>query len=63
MGLEKTHTNDAVAISGISVIKKYVQTVFQIKQFRIKKRPLHEAIARKARKAIKNLIGISHYNN
>lgn len=48
--LEKTHANDAVAISGISVIKEDAKELFQIKQFRKKKRSLHEANARKGRK-------------
>ncbi|UJL45152.1 HNH endonuclease [Virgibacillus sp. NKC19-16] len=50
LGLEKTHANDAVAISGISAIKNDTQIVFQIKQFRKKKRSLQEATARKGRK-------------
>lgn len=50
LGLEKTHYNDAIAISGIQYINKNVYTVFKIKQFRKKKRSLHEATARKGRK-------------
>ena len=50
LGLEKTHYNDAIAISGIDVIKKDVDGLFKIVQFRKKKRSLHEATARKGRK-------------
>jgi hypothetical protein len=50
LGLEKTHYNDAIAISGIDFIKKNVDSIFKIKQFRKKKRSLHEATARKGRK-------------
>ena len=50
LGLGKTHYNDAIAISGISHIKKDTNSVFKIKQFRKKKRSLHEATARKGRK-------------
>ncbi|MCG7335918.1 RNA-guided endonuclease IscB [Sporosarcina sp. ACRSM] len=50
LGLEKSHANDAIAISGIASIKQNVNTMFNIKQFRKKKRSLHEATARKGRK-------------
>lgn len=50
LGLEKTHYNDAIAITGIASIKENVNQVFYIKQFRKKKRSLHEATARKGRK-------------
>lgn len=50
LGLEKTHYNDAIAITGIKSIKENSDTVFKIKQFRKKKRSLHEATARKGRK-------------
>jgi len=50
LGLEKTHENDAIAISGIEKIDKAVDYSFKIKQFRKKKRSLHEATARKGRK-------------
>src|SRR5699024_6887215 len=50
LGLEKTHANDAIAISEISRIKQHVDGIFRIKQFRKKKRSLHEATARKGRK-------------
>lgn len=49
--LEKTHANDAIAISGISSIKENATTTFKIKQFRKKKRSLHEATTRKGRKS------------
>lgn len=48
--LEKTHYNDAIAITGVEDIKKNKDSIFQIKQFRKKKRSLHEATARKGRK-------------
>ena len=48
--LEKTHYNDAVAISGVDVIKENPGELFYLKQFRKKKRSLHEAIPRKGRK-------------
>lgn len=48
--LEKTHANDAIAISGISCIRSHVDAQFKVKQFRKKKRSLHEATARKGRK-------------
>lgn len=51
LGLEKTHANDAVAISGIETIKTDTDAMFQIKQFRKKKRSLHEATPRKGCKA------------
>lgn len=50
LGLEKTHYNDAIAISGIESIRHNVDKTFKIKQFRKKKRSLHEATARKGRK-------------
>ena len=50
LGLEKSHKNDAIAISGIEKIDKVVDYSFKIKQFRKKKRSLHEATARKGRK-------------
>lgn len=49
--LEKTHYNDAIAITGIESIKKNSEECFWIKQFRKKKRSLHEATPRKGRKA------------
>lgn len=50
LGLEKTHYNDAIAISGIESIRHNVDKTFKIKQFRKKKRSLHEATARRGRK-------------
>lgn len=50
LSLEKTHYNDAIAITGISLIKQNCKSIFKIKQFRKKKRSLHEATARKGRK-------------
>lgn len=50
LDLEKTHANDAIAISEISVIKRNPTNLFRIIQFRKKKRSLHEATARKGRK-------------
>ena len=50
LGLNKTHYNDAIAISKIKRIKENVSEWFEIKQFRKKKRSLHEAIPRKGRK-------------
>jgi hypothetical protein len=51
LGLEKNHFNDAIAISGIQTIKENSNIALYIKQFRKKKRSLHEAIPRKGRKA------------
>ena len=50
MNLPKTHYNDAVVISGIETIKENPENWLLIKQFRKKKRSLHEATARKGRK-------------
>lgn len=50
MGLEKTHYNDAIIISGIKNISENPKEWLHIKQFRKKKRSLHEATARKGRK-------------
>ena len=50
LGLNKTHYNDALVISGVE--EGFIDNVgiFKIKQFRKKKRSLHEATARKGRK-------------
>ena len=48
--LTKSHYNDAVAISGIKQIKEKPTSIMMFKQFRKKKRSLHEATARKGRK-------------
>ena len=50
MGLDKTHYNDAIVISGINNINENDKEWLLIKQFRKKKRSLHEATARKGRK-------------
>ncbi|WP_242223814.1 RNA-guided endonuclease IscB [Bacillus cereus group sp. BfR-BA-01380] len=51
LGLPKTHINDAIAITGPKHLQEYDQSgEFRIKQFRKKKRYLHEASARKGRK-------------
>lgn len=50
LGLEKTHYNDAIVISGIQMISEDPNEWLRIKQFRKKKRSLHEATPRKGRK-------------
>ena len=50
LGLEKTHYNDAIAISKIENIKVNDNDYFYIKQFRKKKRSLHETYPRRFRK-------------
>lgn len=50
LGLDKTHYNDAIAATGVQTIKRNTERIFHIKQFRKKKRSLHEATARKGRK-------------
>jgi len=50
LGLEKTHYNDAIAISDIKEIKENDNEYLKIVQFRKKKRSLHESIPRKGRK-------------
>ena len=50
LDLTKSHYNDAVAISGIRKIKAKPTSIMMFKQFRKKKRSLHEATARKGRK-------------
>lgn len=50
LGLEKTHYNDAIAISKIENVKSNLPEWFYFKQFRKKKRSLHESIPRKGRK-------------
>ena len=51
LSLNKSHFNDAVTISGIQKITEKPTSVVMFKQFRKKKRSLHEATARKGRKA------------
>ena len=50
MMLDKTHYNDAIVISGITTVKENPNEWLLIRQFRKKKRSLHEATARKGRK-------------
>lgn len=50
IGLEKTHYNDAIVISSITAIKENPNEWLLIRQFRKKKRSLHESTARKGRK-------------
>ena len=50
LGLEKTHYNDAIAISGIKTITENPNEWLLIRQFRKKKRLLHEATPRKGLK-------------
>ena len=50
LGLDKTHYNDAIAITGTSKINKNTDSIFKLKQFRKKKRSLHESVPRKGRK-------------
>jgi len=50
LGLDKTHYNDAIAISGIESIKENPNNWILIRQYRKKKRSLHESIPRKWRK-------------
>ena len=50
LGLEKTHYNDAIAISKIDNIKENPDDYFYLKQFRKKKRSLHESYPRRFRK-------------
>ena len=54
LGLEKTHYNDAIAISKIENIKENPNEWFYIKQVRKKKRSLHESIPTRGRKKEKN---------
>ena len=49
LNLDKTHYNDAIAITGIKNIKLNPDSLFFIKQFRKKKKSLHEATARKTK--------------
>ena len=55
LGLDKTHYNDAIAISRIENIKENPDEWFYIKQFRKKKRSLHESIPTRGRKKEKNI--------
>lgn len=62
LGLEKTHYNDAIAISGIEHVKSDTYDYFYYKQFRKKKRSLHESIPRKYRKS-KNINSVRSVKN
>lgn len=55
LGLDKTHYNDAIAISKIEYIKENPKEYFYIKQFRKKKRSLHESIPTRGRRKEKNV--------
>ena len=55
LGLDKTHYNDAIAISKIENIKENPNEYFYIKQFRKKKRSLHESIPTRGRRKEKNI--------
>lgn len=55
LGLKKTHCNDAIAISKIKNIKENSFESFYIKQFRKKKRSLHESIPTRGRRKNKNI--------
>ena len=55
LGLSKTHYNDAIAISGIENIKVNPSEYFYIKQFRKKKRSLHETYPVRGRRKEKNV--------
>lgn len=53
--LLKTHYNDAIAITGIQEINHNTEDYFYIKQYRKKKRSLHETIPSKCRRKDKNI--------
>ena len=55
LGLDKTHYNDAIAISKIENIKENPFEHFYIKQFRKKKRSLHESYPIRGRRKEKNI--------
>ena len=55
LGLSKTHYNDAIAISRIKSIKINPDEYFYIKQFRKKKRSLHESYPVRGRRKEKNV--------
>lgn len=62
LGLEKTHYNDAIAITKIENIKVNDNGYFYIKQFRKKKRSLHETYPRRFRKN-KNINSVRNNKN
>ena len=55
LGIDKTHYNDAISITRIKNIKENANEWFYIKQFRKKKRSLHEARPIKGRRKSKNV--------
>lgn len=55
LGLDKTHYNDAISISKIENINENPNEWFYIKQFRKKKRSLHESIPTRGRRKEKNI--------
>ena len=55
LGIDKTHYNDAISISRISSISENPDEWFYIKQFRKKKRSLHESIPVRGRRKEKNV--------
>ena len=61
LGLKKTHYNDAIAISGVKEIIRDCDR-FYYKQFRKKKRSLHESVPRKGLKH-KNVSGTRNNKN
>lgn len=63
LGLDKTHYNDAIAISKIENIKENPNEWFYIKQFRKKKRSLHESIPTRGRKKEKNITSKRNVKN
>ena len=63
LGLDKTHYNDAIAISKIENIKENPNEWFYIKQFRKKKRSLHESIPTRGRKKEKNMTAKRNVKN
>ena len=63
LGLDKTHYNDAIAISKIENIKENPNEWFYIKQFRKKKRSLHESIPTRGRKKEKNITAKRNVKN
>ena len=60
--LLKTHYNDAIAITGVKIIKELQNDYFYYKQFRKKKRSLHEVIPRKGKKQ-KNFKSVRNNKN
>jgi len=61
LNLDKSHVNDAIAITGIKQIKENPDSIFFINQFRKKKRSLHEATARKRKKG--NTLSVRNSKN